>query len=149
MVGKIGRAWLGIKKFIRGFYVWVIKNYYDVENCLCWVDWFHAWWARRKTGEGEKVRSDGNCIRTGIGGLMDRKENGLGIQFFGWSWAKKMIILRAKIFCVWLFYCLFVCVLNDWLLDCYMGFWTSWDGTSLWGMVSNCQCVPIDFWDQN
>ena len=34
-LGKIGRAWLGTKKFIRGFYVWVIKNNYDVKNCLC------------------------------------------------------------------------------------------------------------------
>ena len=58
---------------------------------------------------------------------MDRKGNGWGIQSVGSSWAEKMIILKAKIYCVWLFYYLFVCVVNVWLLECYMGYWTSWE----------------------
>ena len=40
----------------------------------------------------------------GVGNLMDRNKNGWGIQFFGSSWAKKMIGLRTKADCVWFFY---------------------------------------------
>ena len=52
------------------------------------------------------------CERSGVGGLIVRRVNGWGIQSVGSSWAKKMIVLRTEICCVWLFYNLFMCVVN-------------------------------------
>ena len=37
------------------------------------------------------------CERSGVGELMVRRVNGWGIQSFGSSWAKKMIVLRTEI----------------------------------------------------
>ena len=76
------------------------------------------------------------CGRIGVEGSMDRKRNGRGIQFVGSSWAKKMIVLRTEIYCVWLYYNVFNCVVNIRLIECYVRYWTSWEITSLRGMFS-------------
>ena len=52
------------------------------------------------------------CERSGVECLMVRRVNGWGIKSVGSSWAKKMIVLRTEIYCVSLFYNLFICVVN-------------------------------------
>ena len=68
------------------------------------------------------MRAGGNCIRSGDGGLKDRKGNEQGIQLVGLSWAKKMNVLRTKFYGVRLFYNLFISLVDSWLLECYMGY---------------------------
>ena len=44
----------------------------------------------------------------GFGDWLDGKFNGEGIIFIGSSWAEKMIVLRLKTCCMWLFDYLFI-----------------------------------------